>query len=120
MRSVRASGALKRAIQSTCSEQSLRGGHAEASTAAARFVVEPAATAASKQRLPSSGPGLAHFLRLHDAQQAQQPDSSRAAQASQARERLSTHCMALEACLARRHTTCLILTLHYSDFTWYH
>jgi len=89
MRSVRSSGAVKRVVQSIYSEHSLHGGHAEVSTAAARSVGKHTDTAASKQRLPSSGPGLEHFLRLH-AQQAQQPDSSRAAQAFQAH--LGTAC----------------------------
>ena len=98
MRSFRSSPVLQRVLQSRYTEHSLLGGHAEVSSAAARAAVEPADTAADRQRVAPSGPGLDHFLRLHDAQQAQQPDSSRAAQALQARHlRSQTHSAVLDS-----------------------
>ena len=90
MRAVRRLHAGKRALQEAYA-RSVFGGHAEVSTAAVRAVVEPAGDVSERQRLPSAGPGLDQFLRMQDAQQAQQPDTSRAAQPYQASS--ATNCL---------------------------
>ena len=83
MKSLCQSRSLKRALELAYGRHAIAC-IAKVSTAEARAVDYPAGNASDGQRLSFSGPGLDHFLRLHDAQHAQQPDSSPASQPLQA------------------------------------
>ena len=90
MRTIRQSLALKQALRAALPRADCVSSRA-VGAAAARAVVDPDTQSSQQQRLPSSGPGLDHFLRLHSAQQAQQTDRSAAARASQASDGHFTH-----------------------------